>query len=97
MKKKVQGRWVQPKYTEDLVLDLPDGGTLSVKSGTQFVDGLWRLVKEGIRPSGCDFSGKLDDLVRVCQWRYWSQGKCPWKSVSDLLNVCRQDSQNPNN
>eukprot|EP00971_Amphidinium_carterae_P268509 5326884-Amphidinium_carterae.2 len=87
MKKKVNGQWLQPRYTETVDMKLPDGGTLTVKSGTQFVDGLWRLVKESIRPMGCDYSGKLDDLVRICQWRYWSQGKCPWQATSDLMNT----------
>eukprot|EP00971_Amphidinium_carterae_P069419 1373460-Amphidinium_carterae.1 len=87
MKKKVNGQWLLPKYTEDIELTLPDGGTLSVKSGTQFIDGLWRLVKESIRPLGCRFDGKIDDMIRVCQWRYWNQGKCPWKSVDDLMQT----------
>eukprot|EP00971_Amphidinium_carterae_P303560 6031734-Amphidinium_carterae.1 len=71
-KKKVGGRWLKPKYTEEVEVETPDG-TLTLMAGTQVIDGLWKHVRDGLNSINSN-AECLDDIIRTVQWRYWCQG-----------------------
>eukprot|EP00971_Amphidinium_carterae_P265803 5272619-Amphidinium_carterae.1 len=58
-------------------------GTLSLLAGTEVIDGLWKHNKSSIKHVS-NPSADLDDCVRVAQWRYWSQGQCPWEALGAI-------------
>eukprot|EP00971_Amphidinium_carterae_P197430 3918351-Amphidinium_carterae.1 len=83
-KKRVKGKWVLPKYVEEVTLNL-DGVDVTVKSGTQFVDGFWKHLKEELRYTSMVNMHGFDDYVRIAQWRYWIQGQDPWAALGRTL------------
>ena len=72
--KKIDGVWVQPAFVRTETVDLPDGSKLRVKAGTQFIDGVWRIIRRDARDSLRQSRPELvDKLARVPQRRYWHQ------------------------
>ena len=60
-KKKINGRWVNPKYVEPATHTLPDGSTLRVMKGTQFIDGAWKHLRHS-QPRRLDAVGDAMQL-----------------------------------
>ena len=48
---------------------------VSVKAGTQYIDGFWRILKAFIRPWRKSDPKVLRLLVRTAQLRYWNRGR----------------------
>eukprot|EP00971_Amphidinium_carterae_P213293 4233124-Amphidinium_carterae.1 len=88
-KKKINGKWLLPKYVEEVTLTLEDA-TITVKAGIQYIDGFWRILKEEIRHTSNATSHSFDDFIRTAQWRYWSQGCDPWVSFGKMMNGASQ-------
>ena len=84
--KKVEGVWVQPSFVTTETLDLPDGGKIRVRAGTQFIDGIWRIIRKDIRDSLRHSRPELvDKLVRVSQWRYWNQDQDLYSAMARTM------------
>ena len=80
-KKKVNGKWLKPKYTQRRVMELPDGQELAVVGGTQYVDGLWKHLRRHPGPAhGSDFD-RINRMVRYGQWRLWIGATDPWRAL----------------
>ena len=71
-KKKVDGVWKDPFYTKHQSVVLPDGRKLRVVAGTQIIDGVWKILRNGIRGHAAN-DALLDQQIRLTQWRYWHQ------------------------
>ena len=88
--KKIDGVWVKPQFTRREDLELPDGTILTVRAGTQFVDGLWCVIKREIKNSRRNSNPDLvDKLIRVVQWRYWNQAKDLYAAMSETMPWCK--------
>eukprot|EP00971_Amphidinium_carterae_P043947 864784-Amphidinium_carterae.1 len=48
MKKKVEGKWLDPRYVETVHVET-ESGVVTCKAGTQFVDGYWKHLKRSLQ------------------------------------------------
>ena len=88
--KKIEGKWVQPAFVRTEMLDLPDGTRIRVKAGTQFIDGVWRIIRKDIKDSLRHSRPELvDKLVRVSQWRYWNQDQDLYTAMAKSMPWAR--------
>ena len=90
-KKKINGTWVDPFFTKQMLIKLPTGPTVRRKAGTQTIDGLWTMLRKDTRKYQGSFD-ILDDLIRLCQWRIWTRGQAPTIS---LAKTCAKPLQAP--
>ena len=73
--KKVNGVWVQPAFVRTETLELPD-----------FIDGVWRFLRKDSRDSLRHSKPELvEKLVRVSQWRYWTQDQDLYSALSRTM------------
>ena len=85
--KKIKDVWAKPFFSRREDIQLPDGGVLAVKAGTQFIDGVWSCIRRDIKLCMRRSDPTLvDKLVRVGQWHYWCQAKDPYESLKDTLD-----------
>ena len=88
--KKIEGKWVQPAFVRTEMLDLPDGTRIRVKAGTQFIDGVWRIIRKDIKDSLTHSRPELvDKLVRVSQWRYLNQDQDLYTAMAKSMPWAR--------
>ena len=71
-KKKIDGVWKKPYFTQKMTVRTPDGCLVSTQAGTQWIDGVWRLLRQGVRGHSGD-RALLYHQLRMAQWRYWNQ------------------------
>ena len=84
-KKKIGGKWVNPKYVMPATHRLPDGTTLKTLKGTQcIIDGLWKHLRAQIKDIHAQ--GNLESRIRHFQWRWHRQGKCLWTEAGKTLS-----------
>lgn len=89
---KVQGkwRWQQPHYVRLVKHKLPGskGKTLTVKSGTQIIDRVWRFLKERVRVNQHTKAGSalLRAKLRSAQYDYWHRNMDMWVATGRLCS-----------
>ena len=66
---------------------LPSGRTRWVKGGTHMVGGHWRMLKRAVTRScvNTKLKGRLREMVRSHQWRFWTQGQCRFAELGKVL------------
>ena len=83
-KKKVDGVWKKPYFTQKMTVRTPDGCLVSTQAGTQWIDGVWRLLRQGVRGHSGD-RALLYHQLRMAQWRYWNQKTDLSQALGDTL------------
>ena len=89
---KVQGkwRWQPPHYIRLVKHKLPGskGKTLTVKSGTQIIDRVWRYLKERVRVNQHTKAGSalLRAKLRSAQYDYWNRNMDMWVATGKLCS-----------
>ena len=87
-KVKINGkmRWANPKYVKLYTHNLPGGGKLRVKGGTQIIDRFWRHLRSHLgtapRKPGSD---SLRRRIRSAQWTYWNRGRDLWVATGKMV------------
>ena len=85
-KKKVNGKWVRPKYVELFGHVLPDGTTVCTKGGSQIIDRVWHHIREHVMKRSITISRKLwYNRVRSAQWLYWNSGEDSWAETGNMF------------
>ena len=83
--KKVDGVWQLPKWSTCKRLDLPGGGSLRVRTGTQTIDGFWSHLRKGIGHCHRSDPKLVNQMVRETQFRYWNSGLDPVKALGQTM------------
>ena len=45
-----------------------------MKTGTQLIDGFWRVLRQELRNNSKTTTAMVKVVVRMAQWKYWNQG-----------------------
>ena len=72
-----------PRYVRDTRVK-QGARMLKVKAGTQYIDGVWRVLKHychGVHGT----KATIDTAIRYAQWRYWTQGRDMIKEIALTL------------
>lgn len=86
-KKKINGRWVHPKFVRLFYNRLPDGGELYTKGGTQVIDRAWRHMREFTRHRNPTDTRSFLARVRSAQWVYWNMHKDLFAATGHMLKA----------
>ena len=65
-------------------LRMQDGTRLNTVTGTQYINGIWLILRCGIKGHKADRT-LLDQLIRSSQWRYWNQHCDLTKALADIF------------
>ena len=85
-KKKINGKWVKPKYVQLFRHALPDESIVCTKGGTQIIDRIWRRIREYMQGRNPNANLRLwDNRVRSAQWLYWNMGSDLWAKTGEML------------
>ena len=71
-KKNINGKWVNPHYTKSVNV-VCDGRKHWVRGGTQYIHGLWRMLRKAIYGSHGS-TNAMEQAIRYAQWKYWNMG-----------------------
>ena len=74
-KKKVNGKWVNPKYVEKVTITTASGYEMTVMKGTQYIDGWWRILRKQMKDNPKHDTKSVVELVKAAQWKTWHQGE----------------------
>eukprot|EP00971_Amphidinium_carterae_P274425 5445761-Amphidinium_carterae.1 len=72
--KKIDGKWHVPAFAKRTVLKLKNRKKYVTKSGTQYIDGFWSRLRDGVK-SRVEHDIGFENLLRFTQWKYWMGGK----------------------
>ena len=86
--KKINGKWVRPKFVQLFRHKMPDGTTVCTKGGTQIIDWFWRHLREHVGTRSCAINRTLwSARVRSAQWTSWNMGRDLWKNTGEMLKA----------
>lgn len=84
-KKKVNGKWLHPKYVEEASILLPDGRPVEVKKGTQLIDGWWRILRKEFSTANKLDSASVLTIARSAQWKRWHMNEDHWLETGKVV------------
>eukprot|EP00971_Amphidinium_carterae_P127510 2526439-Amphidinium_carterae.4 len=76
------GVLVKPKYTELVTLKMPNGRTMQLMKGTQYVDGFWRILRSKLGGAHRSTDANICKRVRFAQWTQWVSSEDEWTQWS---------------
>ena len=80
-KKLADGSWKKPSFVNNVRHLLQKGKKIWVRSGTQHIDGFWRILRRGVKATTKAVNEALRNKVRDTQWRYTHNGEDLWLAV----------------
>ena len=86
-----EATWISPKFVKVFTHELPEGGRVDVKGGTQVIDRFWEHLRAHLKhrasPPG---SEALERRIRSAQWTYWNKGEDLWAKTGEMLTALRE-------
>ena len=80
-KKLADGSWKKPSFVNNVRHLVQRGRRIWVRSGTQHIDGFWRILRRGIKATTKAINQVLRNKVRATQWRYTHTGEDLWLTI----------------
>jgi hypothetical protein len=84
-KKLSNGLWSKRAFAENARHVLPNRKRLWVRSGTQHIDGFWRVLRRSVKFTTRAVNRLLRIKVRAAQWRFVHGGQDLWKAIGQEL------------
>ena len=84
-RKKVNGVWLNPRYVELEDVQVESGEVLTVKKGTQMIDGWWRILRKEMRSLPKSSAAEVKRAVRAAQWKAWHRSDDLWLAFGTAL------------
>lgn len=84
-KKKVGNRWVKPAYVKLAHFTLEDSSALTVKAGTQLIDGWWRILRRELALCSKSSTAMVKLAVSAAQFTCWHRGENIWEEVGKVI------------
>ena len=88
-KKKVHGKWVNPKYFEKETITMASGYEMTVMKETQYIDGCWRILRKEMKTTSKHDTKSVIELVKAAQWKTWHQGEDLWLAAGEAVQRCQ--------